>query len=405
MLASNLALAIALAGVQPACDPRSDCLPAADETAAAQDAVAQESAPEQVEGSQAPAQPPVESPEADEAAKPPEGAEQAAAPPKPGEIVVTGEIGAKPQGDPAEALNAATYEVVQKVDEAVVEPLAVAYDKGIPTPIRKGLRNVLRNLGEPINFLNFLLQFKPGKALKSLGRFTINTTLGLAGLMDPASKKPFNLKRETNGLANTLAYYGVGPGPYLFLPFIGPTTVRDLFGRIVDLSIIPAVVGKPFDKPLYAISVGALSSLESRLEIDADINAIRERCGDPYSGTRDIYLIQRQIEIARLRGRASERLPQLIERLQFNCDIKILTEGAVGGSVIDHSTATGATDAPADAQPTVEPAGDQVPADGQAEPSPEQPEQPVSPQEALPESSGQAPPTDSGEPVPLNLAA
>lgn len=241
------------------------------------------------------------------------------------QIVVSGEIGRTPKGDPAEQLNAATYKVVQAVDEAVVEPIAEVYDEGIPKPIRKGLGNFLSNLGEPINFLNFLLQLKPGKALKSAGRFVINTTVGVAGLFDVASKKPFNLEHESNGLANTLGFYGIGPGPYLYLPFIGSTTVRDLFGRVVDLSIIPAVAGKPFNNPYYAIPVGALTSLESRIEIDDQIDAIRERCGDPYSATRDLYLIQRQIEIDGLRGKTSRNLEEMIDRLEFNCDIEILS--------------------------------------------------------------------------------
>lgn len=401
MLASNLAMAIALTGAQPVCVPAADCQGIEDQVIAMEG----EGPPPEPESSEQ-AEPPAEMQNGGDTPASAEGTEQPASAPKPGEIVVTGEIGQTPQGDPAEAINAKTYEVVQKVDKAVVEPIADAYDKGIPTPIRKGLRNALHNLGEPINFLNFLLQFKPGKALKSLARFTINTTLGVAGLMDPASKKPFNLKREPNGLANTLAFYGVGPGPYLYLPFIGPTTVRDLFGRIVDLSVIPTVVGKPFDKPLYAISVGALSSLESRIEIDADINAIRERCGDPYSGTRDIYLIQRQIEIDRLRGRDSGRLPALIERLQFNCDITILTEGAQNGSIIDHAGTSVATDGGSGEQSTEAPVDETAPTGEQEESqSPDQPDQQTLPQDEQVENPSEAPVATTEEKVELDLAA
>ncbi|MFN2098764.1 VacJ family lipoprotein [Altererythrobacter sp. MF3-039] len=242
-----------------------------------------------------------------------------------GEILVTAELEA-PEGDPAEALNAATYEVVEAIDLALVEPLATAYDDGVPKPVRRGIRNFLRNLGEPINFLNFLLQLKPGKALKTAGRFVVNTTLGVGGLFNPAEKK-FGLRYEQNGLANTLGYYGIGPGPYLYLPFIGSTTVRDLAGRIVDLSIIPAVAGKPFNDPLYTIPVASLNALEWRIETDDQIDAIRSRCNDPYSANRDIYLIQRQLEIDALRGKQSENLAELVERFEFNCDIDVLTSG------------------------------------------------------------------------------
>lgn len=254
------------------------------------------------------------------------------------QIVVQGQAGA-PSEDPAEQVNAATYKVVQELDEAVVEPIAQAYDKGMPKPFRTGLSNFIANLGEPINFLNFMLQLKPGKALKSVGRFAINSTIGIAGVMDPASKKPFHLRHETNGFGNTLGYYGVGQGPYLYLPFIGSTTVRDLTGRIIDLSIIPMAVGKPFNQPLFAISVGTLNTLETRIEIDGDIKAIREQCGDQYAASRDLYLIQRQIEIDSLRGKQSKQLAELIDRLEFNCDITLLMSGAIDHEVESRQSA------------------------------------------------------------------
>lgn len=310
MFVSNLALAAALAGSQPVCNPGMDCDP---------DVATQQESPDLPEdGAESSAEP---------AVLPDDQVQSGETVPQSDVIVVEGELGA-PQGDPAEAFNAATYEVVEAVDLAVVEPIATAYDKGIPKPIRSGLRNVLRNLGEPINFLNFLLQFKPGKALKTLGRFTINTTLGIGGIFDPATDD-FHIRYERNGLANTLGYYGVGPGPYLYLPFIGSTTLRDLAGQLVDLSIIPTVAGKPFNQLIYSIPVGTLSALETRIRTDDQIDAIRDRCGDAYSASRDIYLIQRQLEIDGLRGKQSDNLAELVERLEFNCDIEILTAGGM----------------------------------------------------------------------------
>ena len=311
MMVSNLAMVVALAGAQPVCEADEVCLPETAGAMAQQTAVAGEEplaveTPPAIEESDPQAEQPVDDPSI---------------------IVVEGEIG-PPQGDPAEKLNAATYEVVQKIDDAIVAPVAEVYDQGIPKPIRTGLRNFLRNLGEPINFLNFLLQFKPKSALRSAGRFFINTTVGVGGLFDPATRK-FNIEHRSNGLANTLGFYGIGPGPYLYLPFIGSTTVRDLFGRFVDLSIIPTLAGPPFNKPYYAIPVGALNSLESRILVDDQIEAIRERCGDAYGATRDIYLIQRQLEIDALRKKTSKALDELVDRLEFNCDIDILTAGVM----------------------------------------------------------------------------
>lgn len=251
-----------------------------------------------------------------------QAAEEGAGPAE-GQIVVTGNAG-PPKGDPAEEINVAAFETVQKIDDAVVAPVADAYDKGIPKPLRSGLRNFLRNLGEPVNFLNFMLQLKVGKAFETLGRFAINSTVGVAGLVDVAKRKPFNLPYRPNGFANTLGFYGVGPGPYLYLPFIGSTTVRDLFGRTVDLAVLPYTVGAPFNNPLYSIPIASLNSLETRIIIDDQIRVVRDECGDPYAGTRDIYLITRQIEIDTLRGKESKQLADLVERLSLNCDIEAI---------------------------------------------------------------------------------
>ncbi|MFA6218747.1 MAG: VacJ family lipoprotein [Erythrobacter sp.] len=343
----SLALATALASVQPQCETGVACSAVPDEAIQAEDDAA---APP---GDSAPA------PAAEQPGDVLPAQDQPSDQPPGDTIVVTG---GTPEGDPAQQLNAATFETVQKIDDAVVAPLAKAYDRQVPKPLRSGLRNFLRNLGEPVNFLNFMLQLKPGRALKSLGRFTINSTIGVAGLFEVAGKDPFNLRYEPNGLANTLGYYGVGPGPYLYLPFIGSTTLRDLFGRVVDISTIPAVAGRPFNQPVYAISAGALNSLESRILIDEQITAVRDQCGDAYSATRDIYLIGRQLEIDGLRGRESEELVELVERLKVNCDIAVIRAASEQARVME---IVGAADTPAArdeaATPPAEPPAEAAP--------------------------------------------
>lgn len=229
-----------------------------------------------------------------------------AVPPPPqeeGVIVVTGREEAPP-GDPMEAVNAASFAAVQKVDDAVVGPAARVYEHGLPKPVRTGIRNVLHNLAEPINFANYLLQLKPGKAAETLGRFAVNTTVGIGGLIDVAKKKPFNLPYRANGFANTLGYYGVGPGPYLYLPLIGPTTVRDLGGRLLDLSLVPSAVGAPFNTPAYSLSNGVLKSLDDRVEADAKLREFRA-AADPYTAEREWYLATRAADIAALHGKSA----------------------------------------------------------------------------------------------------
>lgn len=244
-------------------------------------------------------------PSADTAFAIPGGQQPAApAPADDGAIVVTARADSEP-GDPMLQLNAQSYEVVQDVDEALVGPLAMAYKDAIPKPIRHGLRNFLRNLTEPIVALNFLLQLKPGKAAETVGRFAVNTTLGIGGLFDVAKRDPFNLPYRRNGLANTLGYYGVEPGAYLFLPLIGPSTVRDLLGGAIDGLLLPTVAGPPFNNPYFTVPAAALSALQGRIQIDEQLNALRTQSKDPYIAARDFYLKRRQAEIDALKGRVA----------------------------------------------------------------------------------------------------
>jgi phospholipid-binding lipoprotein MlaA len=217
------------------------------------------------------------------------------------QIVVTGEVD-QPKSDPAQAVNQASFEVVQKVDDALVAPLAMGYKHALPSPVRSGLRNFLRNLTEPVVFVNFLLQGKPGKAAETLGRFAVNSTVGIAGLVDVAKNKPINLPYRENGFANTLGYYGVGPGPYLFLPLIGPTTVRDLFGLGVDRAMLPATVGGPLRSPYYVFGAGAIKSLDDRIQLDCELQKQRES-SNPYNTAREYYLERRKADIEALHGR------------------------------------------------------------------------------------------------------
>lgn len=223
-------------------------------------------------------------------------------PPSPssGEIIITGRK--RIAADPVEEINVASFKAVQAVDEAVVGPIATTYKDTMPRAARRGVTNVLKNLDEPIVFVNFLLQMKPGKAAETAGRFVINTTLGIAGLFDIAKRKPFHLPRRSNGMADTLGYYGVGPGPYFFLPVIGPTTLRDMLARPFDLAILPLAVGKPFNTPLFAISKTVVSSLDERANNDDLIRKLRDESADPYATTRDLYLARRKAEIEVLRG-------------------------------------------------------------------------------------------------------
>jgi phospholipid-binding lipoprotein MlaA len=215
------------------------------------------------------------------------------------EIVVEGEYG-PPKTDPAEQINEESYRITQAVDEAVLEPVAYAYRDGVPEPIRDGLGNVVKNLGEPSNALNFLLQGKVGKAFETLGRLAINSTIGVGGLFDVAGKG-VGLPYRRNGFANTMGFYGVGQGPYLYLPVTGATSVRDLTGSILDQLLLPVAVGEPFNRTEYGAAYFVINGLDQRLEFDEEIASIRSS-DDPYFLRRETYLAQRRRDIAELKG-------------------------------------------------------------------------------------------------------
>lgn len=249
----------------------------------------------------------------DETAPPPEGED--AGEDAGNEILVEGTYG-PPKSDPIERVNEESYRLTQAVDQALVEPVAYAYRDGLPEPIRDGLGNVVRNLGEPSNALNFLLQGKVGKAFETLGRLAINSTIGVGGLFDVAGKSKIGLPYRRNGFANTLGVYGVGPGPYLYLPVTGATSVRDLIGSTLDQALLPFAVGKPFDRPAYAVTYFVVNGLDQRLEFDEEIASISQS-DDPYRLRRETYLAQRRRDVAELKGETlSEEDNRWLEELE-----------------------------------------------------------------------------------------
>jgi phospholipid-binding lipoprotein MlaA len=249
-----------------------------------------------------PTPPPLPTPPVSPPPIPPDatGAQTGTTPTDQGDIIVT----ARPHiaGDPLEAINAASFAATQAVDKAVVAPVSLTFKRIVPTPIRAGLSNFAYNINEIDVFLNFLLQHKIGKAVETAGRFVINTTLGVFGLFDVAKRRPFNLPRRPNGFADTMGFYGVGPGPYLFLPIIGATTVRDLIGRNLDRLVAPLTLGKPFNQSSYTIPMNVAIILDTRSQFDAELKELRAK-NDPYAARRTYYLRSRQAEIDHLRGR------------------------------------------------------------------------------------------------------
>lgn len=197
--------------------------------------------------------------------------------------------------DPFEKVNRRFYIINRGIDRAILRPAALGYEKITPGPLRRGLHHLLANLGEPLVFLNDLLQLKIGKAAKTAVRFATNSTVGLGGLVDAATSA--GLAHHDNDFGTTLARYGIPSGPYVFLPLLGPSTVRDLIGSGVDMAANPLKV--PKFEGLRAVNRTSivLGGLDQRASADSDLEAIESMGTDSYATMRSLYLQNRLAEI------------------------------------------------------------------------------------------------------------
>ena len=190
--------------------------------------------------------------------------------------------------DPLEEINRTFFNINEKVDEVALKPIALTYSK-TPDPIKNGITNFFRNLKEIDNTLNQVLQGKPKYALNDLSRFLINSTLGIGGILDPASS--MGLERHDEDFGQTLGLWGVSPGPYLMVPFLGPSSTRDLLSRPISSFL---EVTFHMDDSNVRLSLSALDAIETRerlLEVESLLS------GDKYNFVRDSYSQSREYEI------------------------------------------------------------------------------------------------------------
>ena len=194
--------------------------------------------------------------------------------------------------DPLEGINRRVFWVNDKLDTYLLKPIATVYDFILPSPIKIGVRNAIANLYAPVDIANNLMQGKVAGARNSAGRLVINSTLGLAGLMDTATEFGIEASREDFG--QTLGVWGAGPGPYLVVPLMGPMNVRDGFGRVVDspLRIWPLFV----DFKVSAIEFG-VEVVSLRAEHLDTVETIKETSFDFYAAVRNGYNQRRDAAI------------------------------------------------------------------------------------------------------------
>lgn len=200
--------------------------------------------------------------------------------------------------DPWERLNQFTYRFNAKFDEAIFLPAANVYRR-VPSPIRSGVHNFFGNLSEIESAVNYTLQGRLGSTAKSLGRFVINSTVGLGGLIDVAKK--MHLPPAPTGFSNTLARYGMHPGPYLVIPLLGPSTLRDGVGYLGDFGVGYVINVADLYRGTKSWGLDIVNGVDKR----ANINFRYYASGSPfeYGIIRFLYVRKRLIEDEGLRGR------------------------------------------------------------------------------------------------------
>jgi phospholipid-binding lipoprotein MlaA len=187
--------------------------------------------------------------------------------------------------DPWESLNRKTFAFNEFLDRNFLKPAAKGYQAITPEPVDTSVTNFFSNLREVPSFVNHLAQARPKDAAADAGRFILNTTVGVLGLFDVASKVGIEQKNADFGL--TLGRWGIGSGPYLVLPFLGPSTVRDAAGQTLDVFSYPVVyLEAPAEIPVRALEI--IDGRADLLETEKLIT------GDRYTFLRNLYVQRRQ---------------------------------------------------------------------------------------------------------------
>jgi Surface lipoprotein len=200
--------------------------------------------------------------------------------------------------DPYEDFNRTMFGFNAAVDKTVIEPVADGYTAVTPQWGRDRVSDFFQNLAEPLTFVNELLQGNGTGALQTGFRFTVNSTLGLAGLFDIAGYEGLPANKEDFG--QTLAVWGVDSGPYLVLPFLGSTNPRDLLGFTVERAASPTnfarFSGNDEDDTVIKVGMAILNGVNTRSALDKQIESLRNQL-EPYSALRDIHVRGRNAAI------------------------------------------------------------------------------------------------------------
>lgn len=204
--------------------------------------------------------------------------------------------------DPLEPFNRSMFNFNDSLDRAVIKPVALAYRKVTPAPVRTGVTNFFGNISDVVSLINNALQLKRVETTDTLFRVTVNSFWGLGGIFDVASD--MNIPKHTEDFGQTLGYWGVLSGPYLVLPVLGPSTLRDSAGLLVDFQA--DLVTLSSNVPVRN-SLSAVRAVNLRANfIDAG-NVLDEAALDKYTFAREIYLQRRRSLLGRTGDQKEER--------------------------------------------------------------------------------------------------
>jgi phospholipid-binding lipoprotein MlaA len=207
----------------------------------------------------------------------------------------------KANNDPAEPMNRRMYAVHDAIDTAVLVPVARTWRDDVPDPVRQHIGDFLENARGPTRFANDTLQAKPRRAGDTLMRFLLNSTLGLGGLFDVATDLGYPTHATDFGI--TLGMAGVGPGPYLFIPIMGPTGVRDATSIGADIAMSPLTwVGLPPVVKAVNYGRGVVAAVNTRSDLLDTVADVKHTALDPYATFRSLYQQHRQSEIEATRA-------------------------------------------------------------------------------------------------------
>lgn len=195
--------------------------------------------------------------------------------------------------DPWETWNRQVFSFNEAIDNAALKPAAEAYSSVVPQPVREGFSNFVGNLSDVWSMVNNLLQLKPGAATQDFFRIGANTMFGVLGLMDVAT--PLGIDKQSEDFGQTLGRWGVGAGPYVMLPFFGPSTLRDTVAFPVDMLAAPSA--NVFESAAGQITMATLSVLNTRAKYLGASRLLDDIALDKYVFMRDAYLQRRRSQV------------------------------------------------------------------------------------------------------------